>query len=408
MTTVIVHYQEITLKGRNRSWFINMLARNVRQALADLDVVEVRSTVGRLELTLASDDHWEEARIRLSRLPGIDHFARAVHVPADVDAMAAAVIAGLQGRTPLPFRIKVHRADKRFALTSPQLERLIGQKVVDAVGWPVDLSHPKFVVRIDVLMTEAYVFFDREPGTGGLTVGSGGKAVCLLSGGIDSPVAAWRLIRRGVRVPLVHFHSYPILNDTSQEKARELAATLTKYQLKTRLYLVPIGAFQQQVVVTVPPELRVIIYRRMMVRLAERIALRIKADALITGEVVGQVASQTLENIRAIDDAATLPILRPLIGTDKDVITQEAMRIGTYETSIIPDQDCCTLFTPRYPATRAAMDTVLRAEAALDVQALMDEALAGIIVEDRRFPGTVVEKVENDKMRRLLTQETHT
>jgi thiamine biosynthesis protein ThiI len=408
VTTVIVHYQEITLKGRNRSWFINMLARNVRQALADLDIVEVRSTVGRLELTLASDDHWEEVRTRLSRLPGIDHFARAVHVPAEVDALAAAVIAGLRGRTPLPFRIKVHRADKRFPIKSPELERLIGQQVVEAVGWPVELSRPQFVVRIDVLMTEAYVFFDREPGAGGLPVGSGGKAVCLLSGGIDSPVAAWRLIRRGVRVPLVHFHSYPILNDTSQEKARELAATLTKYQLKTRLYLVPIGAFQQQVVVTVPPELRVIIYRRMMVRLAERIALRIKADALITGEVVGQVASQTLENIRAIDNAAMLPILRPLIGTDKEVITKEAIRIGTYETSIIPDQDCCTLFTPRYPATRAAMDTVLRAEAALDIEALVAEALSGIVVEDRRFPGTAVENVENDKMRRLLAQETHT
>ena len=278
---------------------------------------------------------------------------------------------------------------------------------MDAVNWPVDLRHPQFVVRIDVLSTEAYVFFDREPGVGGLPVGSGGKALCLLSGGIDSPVAAWRLIRRGVRVPLVHFHSYPILNAASQEKARELAITLTKYQLRTRLYLVPIGAFQQQVVVAVPAELRVIIYRRMMVRLAERIALRIKADALITGEVVGQVASQTLENIRAIDAVATLPILRPLIGTDKDAITKEAIGIGTYATSILPDQDCCTLFTPRYPATRASLESVRRAEAALDIEALMAEALSGIVIEDRRFPGVVAGN-ENDKMRRFLAQETQT
>jgi len=404
-TTVIVHYQEITLKGRNRSWFINMLARNVRQALSDLDVLDVRSTVGRLELTLASDDHWEDVRTRLSRLPGIDHFAKAVHIPADIEVMATTVIAGLRGRTPVPFRIKVHRADKRFPLQSPEIERQVGQRVVDAVNWPVDLSHPQFVVRIDVLSADAYVFFDREPGVGGLPVGSGGKAMCLLSGGIDSPVAAWRLIRRGVRVPLVHFHSYPILNDASQEKARELATTLTKYQLRTRLYLVPIGAFQQQVVVAVAPELRVIIYRRMMVRLAERIALRIKADALITGEVVGQVASQTLENIRAIDEVATLPILRPLIGTDKDAITREAIGIGTYSTSILPDQDCCTLFTPRYPATRASLESVRRAEAALDIEALMAEALSGIVIEDRRFPGAVAGH-ENDKMRRFLAQET--
>jgi thiamine biosynthesis protein ThiI len=402
-TTVIVHYQEITLKGRNRSWFINMLARNVRQVLSDLDVVDVRSAVGRLDVTLGSDDHWDEVRVRLSRIPGIDHFAKAVHVPADIDAMATAVIAGLRHRPAVPFRIKVHRADKRFPLQSPEIERQVGQRVVDAVGWPVDLSHPAFVVRIDVLSTDAYVFFDREPGAGGLPVGSGGKAVCLLSGGIDSPVAAWRLIRRGVRVPLVHFHSYPILNNTSQEKARELAHILTKSQLRTRLYLVPIGAFQQQVVVAVPPELRVIIYRRMMVRLAERIALRIKADALITGEAVGQVASQTLENIRAIDDVATLPILRPLIGNDKEEITREAIDIGTYATSIIPDQDCCTLFTPRYPATRASLDAVSRAEAALDLEAHVAEALSGIAIEDRRFPGVMT---ENDKMRRFLAQET--
>lgn len=208
-------------------------------------------------------------------------------------------------------------------------------------------------------------------------------------------------------MPLVHFHSYPILNAASQEKARELATTLTKYQLRTRLYLVPIGAFQQQVVVAVPAELRVIIYRRMMVRLAERIALRIKADALITGDVVGQVASQTLENIRAIDEVATLPILRPLIGTDKDAITKEAISIGTYSTSILPDQDCCTLFTPRYPATRASLESVRRAEAALDIEALMAEALSGIVIEDRRFPGAVAGN-ENNKMRRFLAQETQT
>ena len=400
-TSVIVHYQEITLKGRNRIWFINMLVRNIRTVLADLDVEDVCALAGRIEVRLASDTHWDEVRERLLRIPGIGHFAKAVMVPATVEAMAAAAIEGMRGRTPVPFRIKVHRADKRFPLDSPAIERQVGQRVIDALDWPVDLKHPELVVRIDVLMTDAFVFVDRAAGTGGLPVGSGGKAVCLLSGGIDSPVAAWRLIRRGVRVQLVHFHSYPILNDTSQQKARELAAILTRYQLKTRLYLVPFGAFQQQVVVSVPPELRVIIYRRMMVRLAERIALRVKADALITGEVVGQVASQTLANLRAIDDAATLPMLRPLVGTDKDVITQDAMRIGTYPTSIIPDQDCCTLFTPRHPATRAALDTVRRAEAVLDLELLMTEALSGIVIEDTRFPGTVT---GNDKMRRLLTR----
>jgi thiamine biosynthesis protein ThiI len=402
VTSVLVHYQEITLKGRNRAWFIQMLMRNIRGALAGLDVVDVRSVVGRIEVQLGDDSQWDEARQRLLRVPGIGQFARAVHAPADLDQLADIVISGLRTRTPVPFRIKVHRADKRFPMESPEVERRLGQRVVDALNWPVDLKRPQFTVRIDMLLDSAFVFFDREPGVGGLPVGTGGKAICLLSGGIDSPVAAWHLMRRGVRVQLVHFHSYPILNNASQEKARELAATLTKYQLKTRLYLVPIGAFQQQVLVTVPPPLRVVIYRRMMVRLAEQIALRVKADALITGESVGQVASQTLENIRAIDDVATLPILRPLIGTDKEAITRDAQALGTYATSILPDQDCCTLFTPRYPTTRASLEAVHAAEAALDIQSLTQDALTQIVIEDRRFPDQLT---GNDKIRRLLAQE---
>ncbi|MCC7185537.1 MAG: tRNA 4-thiouridine(8) synthase ThiI, partial [Acidobacteria bacterium] len=201
----------------------------------------------------------------------------------------------------------------------------------------------------------------------------------------------------------VHFHSYPVLTQTSQEKARELASMLARYQLKTRLYLVPFIGIQQEASVSVRPEMRVIIYRRMMLRLAEAIALRVRADALITGDVVGQVASQTLENMRAISEVATLPVLRPLVGLDKESITQEAIRLGTYETSIIPDEDCCTLFTPRHPATRASVAEVRDAETALDVPALLRTALEGTVIEDHRFPGGVL---KNDKMHRFLVQET--
>lgn len=404
MTSVIVHYQELALKGKNRPWFIRALVRNIRMLLADLDVVHVAPVVGRIEVRFASGDHWPEVRVRLARLPGIANFARAVHVPADVDVMAATVLEGLRGLEPRRFRIKARRADKRFPVPSPEIERRVGARVQAELGWPVDLSHPQSVIRIEVLSGEAFIIFDREPGAGGLPVGSGGKAVCLLSGGIDSPVAAWRVMRRGVTVQLVHFHSYPILNQMSQEKARELSAILARHQLMSRLYLVPFGSIQQQVMVTVPPELRVVMYRRLMVRIAQRIAERVHADALITGDSIGQVASQTIENIRAIDDAATMPVLRPLIGCDKEEITQEAIRLGTYETSIIPDQDCCTLFTPRNPATRASLDSVRRAEALLDLETLVSQALRDTVVEERTFPtgpglGAVV---ENDKMRRLL------
>lgn len=415
MTSVIVHYSELALKGRNRPWFIQAMVRTIRTLLADLDVTHVMSTNGRIEVRFESGDCWNEVRVRLARLPGIANFARAVHVPADLDVMAATVLEGLREKTPRPFRIKAKRADKRFPVPSPELERIIGARVHEELGWPVDLDHPEVVVRIEVLTGEAFVILDREPGVGGLPIGTGGKALCLLSGGIDSPVAAWRIIRRGVKVQLVHFHSYPILNNSSQEKVRELAGILTRSQLKSRLYLVPFGAVQQQVLLTVPQELRVIIYRRLMVRIAQHIAARVHAQALVTGEVVGQVASQTLENMRAIDDASVMPILRPLVGFDKEEITQEAIRIGTYEASIVPDQDCCTLFTPRNPATRASLGAVRDAEALLDVDALIDMALEGTVVEERRFPPRALpldgaaglgENDQNDKMRRSVAQET--
>jgi tRNA uracil 4-sulfurtransferase len=213
---------------------------------------------------------------------------------------------------------------------------------------------------------------------------------CLLSGGIDSPVAAWRMMRRGCRVALIHFHSYPILSRTSQEKARELARVLTRYQLRSRLFLVPFGDLQQQVVLAVPPPLRVVVYRRLMLRIAERLAREHRARALVTGEVVGQVASQTIENMSVIDSVAGVPVLRPLIGMDKEEISAQAQRLGTYPISIIPDQDCCTLFTPRHPATKARAAEVEAAEAALPLDAMVAASAQAAVVEEFRFPLQVV------------------
>jgi len=412
VTSVVIHYKELALKGRNRPWFVHALVRTIRSMLSDLGVTHVLSVSSRIEVRFSSGDHWAEVRSRLARLPGIANFARAVRVAADMDVMTATVVEGLRGQAPRSFRIRASRINKRFPVPSPEIERRIGAQVHTELGWPVDLSHPQTVIRVEVLSGEAFVIFDREPGIGGLPVGTGGTALCLLSGGIDSPVAAWRIIRRGVKVQLVHFHSYPILDQTSQEKVRELAQTLTRSQLRSRLFMVPFGSVQQQVVVTVPPELRMVIYRRLMLRIAQRIAERVHADALVTGDVIGQVASQTLENMHAADDATTMTILRPLVGFDKDEITQEAIRLGTYETSIIPDQDCCSLFTPRYPATRASLDAVRAAEALLDVETLVTQALRDTVVEQRRYPprprdaGSHGNSGEDDKMRCLLAQET--
>ena len=386
MQSVIIHYQEIALKGRNRPWFVARLVRNVREALADLDVRQVRALMGRIEVVLGPSAQWSAIRDRLAGVFGIANFARAGRAPLDVEAIAAEILRDLGDMETETFRVSARRADKRFPLTSPQIEREVGGRIKEARGWRVDLGKPGLTIHVEALTSDAFYFFGKDRGPGGLPSGVSGRVVCLLSGGIDSPVAAWRMMRRGCRVLFVHFHSYPILSRASQEKARELVRLLTRFQLHSRLLLVPFGEIQQRVVLSVAPPLRVVIYRRLMMRIAEAVARAHKAHALTTGEVVGQVASQTLENMTQIDDVVRMPVLRPLIGMDKDEITAEAQRLGTYPISIIPDQDCCTLFTPRHPATRARRGDVERAEAGLDVEAIVAAAVASAADERFDFP----------------------
>jgi len=387
MKSVVVHYQEIALKGRNRPFFIERLVGNIRTAIADLPVADVRALMGRLEVKLEPSAEWAVIHDRLSHVFGVANFARAGRTPLDLDVLAAEIIRDLGGRDASSFRVSARRADKRFPLTSPEVEREVGGRIKQARGWPVNLDEPDLTIHVELLSREAFYFFGKERGLGGLPVGVSGSVVCLLSGGIDSPVAAFRLMRRGCRVHFVHFHSYPILSRASQEKVRELAALLTRYQYRSRLFLVAFGELQQRVVLTVPPPLRVVIYRRLMMRIAERLASRLRARALVTGEVVGQVASQTLENLSVINDVVSMPVLRPLIGFDKDEITLQAQQLGTYPISIIPDQDCCTLFTPKHPATRARPTDTAAAEQALgDVDEVVDAAVTHAVMEEFRFP----------------------
>jgi len=386
MTAIVIHYKELALKGKNRPWFIQLLVRNLKTALSGLHVASVRSSMGRIELALRPETPVDEVRERLSRIFGIANFSYANRGPHNFQALASSVLADLGDAAPASFRVSVTRSDKRLPFTSPQAEREIGGMIWEAKQWKVDLSRPALTIHIEMLSNEAFYFFGKEPGAGGMPTGTAGRVACLLSGGIDSPVAAYRMMRRGCKVQLIHFHSYPILSRASQEKVREIAALLTTHQLRSRLMLVPFGELQQQVVLSVAPELRVVIYRRLMLRIAERLARKGGAQALVTGEVVGQVASQTLENMNVIAAASTLEILRPLVGMDKDEITVEARRIGTYGISIIPDQDCCTLFTPRHPATRARLAAVEQAERSLAIDEMVASALAATVVEDFRFP----------------------
>ena len=390
MNSIVVHYQEIALKGKNRPWFLGRLVRNLRESLADLDVKAVRALMGRIEVVLGPSLPVEAVSARIRQTFGVANFSLAGRAPLDVDAIAAAILADLGERDCPSFRVSVRRADKRFPLTSPEAEREIGGRIKQARGWKVDLSHPAFTIHVELLTSGAFYFFGKERGPGGLPSGTAGRVTCLLSGGIDSPVAAHRMMKRGCKVTFVHFHSYPILSRASQEKARELVQLLTTWQHRSRLYLVAFGEIQQQVVLSVPGPMRVVIYRRLMLRIAERIARDRHTQALITGDVVGQVASQTLENLAVVGNVATLPIFRPLIGMDKDEIMAEAARLGTYPISIIPDQDCCTLFTPRNPLTRAKLAEIEAAEQVLPVDAMVERAVQDAVVEDFQFPVAVV------------------
>lgn len=385
MNSIVVHYKELALKGRNRPWFIGHLTRNLKSALAGAHVAGVRSSMGRIEIDLGPKSSWEDVRDRIRYVFGIANFSYAGRASHDFNALASAILADLGDRQAESFRVSATRADKRLPFTSPQVEREVGGLIKMATGWRVNLDDPALTIHLEMLPDGAFYFFGKEPGPGGLPTGTGGRVACLISGGIDSPVAAYRMMRRGCLVFFIHFHSYPILSNVSQEKVREIVALLGRYQQRARLALVPFGELQQQVTVSVAPEMRVVIYRRLMLRIAERLARRWHARALVTGEVIGQVASQTLDNMTTIAKATNMEILRPLVGMDKDEIANEAERIKTFPISIIPDQDCCTLFTPRHPATRANPADAESAEAALPIDEMVNAAVGSAVLESANY-----------------------
>ena len=279
---------------------------------------------------------------------------------------------------PLPLPPKT---TKDFPFNSQQINQELGKFVQELTGAEVRLEDPDLTFSVEIVGSRAFLYLEKIEGAGGLPTGTGGKVVCLLSGGIDSPVAAYRLLRRGCQALYVHFHSFPHSTAESQEKVRRILQVLAGYQLDAKLFLVPFAELQREIVAYAPPPLRVILYRRYMMRISEAIAVRERAAALVTGDNLGQVASQTLENLRTVSDAVRLPIFRPLIGDDKEDIMNSARKIGTYEISILPDQDCCTMFIPRHPETMSTIEAVEKAESALDNARLVASALSAVTRE---------------------------
>jgi thiamine biosynthesis protein ThiI len=390
MRCVIVHYHELALKGRNRPYFEHRLVRHLRAVLKDLGVTRVEPLRGRIRIALDEAAAWEPVRERLSRVFGVANFSLAESVPMSLtgtlDVLKTRAGEAVQPLVFSTFRVSTKRADKRFPFTSLDVDREIGAHVCASTGKRVSLSKPDVTIAVELTAREAFVSVHREPGAGGLPLGSSGKVACCLSGGIDSPVAAYRMMKRGCKAVFVHFHGRPFVSRASEEKVREIVSLLARYQLHARLYLVPFGEIQRQIVLGAPAPFRVVLYRRMMLRIAEELGRRERCWALVTGDSLGQVASQTPANLSVVQEAAHLPVLRPLIGMDKIEITAEAQRIGTFETSIEPDQDCCRLFVPPHPSTRTDADVIRKIERGLDVAALVKQGIEKTELAEFTFP----------------------
>ncbi len=379
---IIVHYHEVALKGGNRSLFEKQLQKNILSATRHLGVVQAKRLRGRILLTLAPHADLNAVTEALKKVFGIAYFAPAEITPQHIDSItqSACELAGRQRFA--SFKIDTRRSQKAFPLSSMEVNRVVGAEVQKRTGARVDLTHPDLIIHIEIFDNQAALYSQKIPGPGGLPVGTGGRAVSLLSSGIDSPVASFKMIKRGVQVIFVHFHSVPYTSEASKQNVERLVEVLTQYQFRSRLYLVPFLEYQQHITSVVPAPYRVIMYRRAMFRMAEEIARRNRALALITGENVAQVASQTLANLRAINEVVHLPVLRPLAGDDKTEIIEKAREIGTYPISIQPYEDCCSLFVPGNPETRASLTQVRALDRQIDHDEYVRKAIDSAEVKD--------------------------
>lgn len=378
---LLVHYHEIGLKGRNRPLFERALKENLKRALGDA-AGAVRLVPGRVEVR----DPGPDALGAAQRVFGVANVAPAWVVPADLAAVVAKGVEVARSADEehgfATFAVRARKARSGLETTSQQINEALGDAIRTGLDKRVDLSDPEVTVRVEIVETHAYVSARKLPGPGGLPIGTAGPVVSLLSAGIDSPVATWRTMKRGADPIAVHFHAQPYTDRSSDQKVGRLVATLARWGYRRPWWSVPMGDQQREITLSAESPLRVLLYRRLMLRVAEAIGQREGALAVVTGESLGQVASQTLENLGAVGAVATLPLLRPLVGTDKVEIIDEARGIGTYDISAEAHQDCCTLFEPREPATRSTVAELDAAEAGYDVDAMVKECLEAAEVRE--------------------------
>ncbi len=383
---ILIRYGEIHLKGQNRPFFERVLLTNIKKALKDFPDVRVIKAQGRYYVENYAD---EEAVINaLTRVFGIVSISPALKIEKNFETLAehsVKMIEDLLSRIQkdiITFKVESRRSDKRFPMDSMEINRELGSRLLKAIpNLKVDVHKPEILLNVEV-REFIYLYHKVIPCAGGMPVGTNGKAALLLSGGIDSPVAGWMIAKRGVALTAVHYHSFPFTSDRSREKVIELGRILARYTGPMRLHIVPFTRIQQELYEKCPDEELTILMRRYMMKIAEEIARREGAAALITGESIGQVASQTINSLVVTNDAVSMPVFRPLIGFDKIDIMNLAEEIGTYETSILPYEDCCTIFTPKHPVTRPRLNRILKSEQLINGEELIREALDNIEIID--------------------------
>ncbi len=379
---IVVHHHEITLKRDNRAYFEKQLMKNVRTVLLGFcKTFVLRGGYGRFVIEEIPEEQVEPIAQRLTQVFGLANICIGVKVTQNIEEFCSVGERLLEERKFSTIKVETKRPDKRFPLTSVEVNTQVGAYLCVKFGVRANLKQPDEILYIEIVEGVAYVYRSKMQGAGGLPVGVSGKVLSLLSAGFDSPVASWRMMKRGCNVNFIHFHSMPYTSQYSVDQVKQLVKILTEFQFQSRLFTVPFADVQNEIVLQAPQHLRVVLYRRFMIRIAETIARQKRAEALVTGEAVGQVASQTLRNIRVIDEAASMPILRPLAGMDKEETMHTARLIGTHDISKEPYDDCCSFLAPRNPATWASPEEVHEAESKLNVQQLVEMALSKTISE---------------------------
>lgn len=385
--SILIHYSEIALKKNNRKFFEHLFINNIRSHITGLDYSSIKLYEARVFIHDINLEDWKKFKSKVSKVMGLQNFALMINTTSKIEDLENAALHLVKEREFTNFRVTTKRNDKSLDFTSQDVNIKIGAHIQLKTKKPVNLSSPNLTIHIEILERNSFVGIDKYNGFSGLPANCQERALSLISSGIDSPVASFEMIKRGVNLDYVHFHSYPAINKQSINNVKKILEVLSQYQLKSTLYIVPLLSIQQKIMELVPDKYWVIFFRRYMIKIANDIAKKNNALALITGDSIGQVASQTLSNIRAISDVSDLPIIRPLAGMNKEDIVNKATTINTYKISIEPYQDCCAFFVPSHPETKAKIDIINKIAETINLDDIYYETLNNIEIEKFKYRG---------------------